>query len=492
VATNQLETTLHGAPPGHLSQTILGLALEAGDATIGALFLWDKKTGGLVLAHQVVDGLTVTMPNTVLRPGSDKPGLALWVFEKNESYSCADTSRDPHYTRYLLEVGSMVAVPIRYQRKPIGVLTVSARERAKFRDAHATSIEEIAKASAKYIRRAQLDDLVRARTGRPFLIKGLSEAWLQVEKRIEQASPTNAPVLIRGESGTGKDLVANAIHFNSKRTDRPLVTVNCAAIPDTLLESTLFGHVKGAFTGASFQKTGEFQKADGGTLFLDEVGELPLMLQAKVLRAVEQGEVQPLGSNKEPEQVDVRLICATNRDLEHMAGRGDFREDLFYRLSVLTLELPPLRSYKDNLELLAHVFLQQAAEKHGITLPRFTPSAVACLLAYDYPGNVRQLKNAIEHATIVCGGDEICDDDLPPGFSRAPESAVAPPSTPGTLRALREEWLAPLEREYLVKLLTECGGNVRRAAERAGVNTVTLYRLLKKRGVELERQVRTA
>src|SRR5690606_15234786 len=160
---------------------------------------------------------------------------------------------------------------------------------------------------------------------------------------------TAAPILIRGESGTGKDLVARAIHWASRRTDAAFVTVNCAAIPEPLLESILFGHVRGALTGASFHKIGEFQKADGGTLVLDEVGELPAALQAKVLRAVEQGEVQPLGSNDPPQRVDVRLICATNRDLEAMVQAGAFRADLYYRLSVMPLELPPLRAYKEQL-----------------------------------------------------------------------------------------------------------------------------------------------
>ena len=212
---------------------------------------------------------------------------------------------------------------------------------------------------------------------------------------------------MRGESGTGKDLVARAIHMSSRRADRPYVTVNCAAIPETLLESILFGHVRGAFTGASFEKIGEFQKADGGTLFLDEVGELPVMLQAKVLRAVEQGEVQPLGSNAPPERVDVRLICATNRPLEQMVADRTFRDDLFYRLSVMSLELPPLRRYKENLEVTASVFLELAAARLGKRAPRIGAAAMALLRDYDYPGNVRELRNAIEHAVILCTSDEL-------------------------------------------------------------------------------------
>jgi DNA-binding NtrC family response regulator len=327
------------------------------------------------------------------------------------------------------------------------------------------------------------------------MIKGLSSAWHDVERKLELAAPTNAPILIRGESGTGKDLVARAIHWNSRRADKPYVTVNCAAIPETLLESILFGHVKGAFTGASFHKVGEFQKADGGTLFLDEVGELPVMLQAKVLRAVEQGEVQPLGSNEPPDRVDVRLICATNRDLEAMAKLGTFRDDLFYRLSVMTLDLPPLRSYKDNLETLAHVFLEQSAASHGKPAPRLGPSVLARLAAYDFPGNVRELKNTIEHAVILCTGDELRPEDLPrpllSGTTAKPGGKHVKPPQP-TLDEARENWLEPLERQYLTDLLAKHGGNVKTAAKAAGINTVTLYRLLKRRGLHLGRTVRAS
>src|SRR6185436_18038736 len=316
-------------------------------------------------------------------------------------------------------------------------------------------------------------------------------AWHDVERKLELAAPTNAPILIRGESGTGKDLVARAIHWNSRRTERPYVTVNCAAIPETLLESILFGHVKGAFTGAAFHKVGELQKADGGTLFLDEVGELPVMLQAKVLRAVEQGEVQPLGSNEPPDRVDVRLICATNRDLESMALNGQFRDDLFYRLSVMTLELPPLRSYKDNLEVLANVFLEQSASAHGKKAPRLGAEVLARLQAYDFPGNVRELKNTIEHAVILNTTNELSVEDLPRPLQdsapKNPRAQTAPQQL--TLEEARERWLAPLEKQYLTDLLARHGGNVKAAARAAGINTVTLYRLLKRRGLHLGRTI---
>jgi transcriptional regulator with GAF, ATPase, and Fis domain len=499
---------LHHADIESLERRIMELAMERTGATHGAIFLYDGKAKGLRVDFHVVERLIVTLPGPILRPRRDgRPnGIALWVFENNRSYLCRDAASDPHYARYFHDVASIAAAPIEYQKRAIGVISVSSPNSQAFGADAILALEELAASSAKFLRRAQLYRSTKDDGGRPFLIKGLSREWLEVERRMEHVAPTDAPVLIHGESGTGKDLVSRAIHFNSRRAHKPLVTVNCAAIPETMLESVLFGHVRGAFTGASFDKLGEFHKADGGTLFLDELGELPLGLQAKVLRAVEYGEVQPLGSNKPPERVDVRLICATNRDLPAMAKRGEFRDDLYFRLSVMTLELPPLRSYKhDNLENMAVVFLQQAAMRHGLEVDRISPAAMARLQAYDFPGNVRELKNAIEHAAIMAKGGSIEPADLPPAIAQVSSGLPAARAGAGdiaavaagkaateayaTLHDMRETWLAPLERRYLADLLDACKGNVRRAAERAGVNTVTMYRLLKKRGIKVERRV---
>jgi len=523
VRPEAIERALHEARPGTLERELMRLALDATGAAHGALFLWDRGARALALVHHVVEGLTVTIPAHVDPTGeyprpaggagrvptplgsqrlTDRAGVAMHVFESGEPYLCRDTARDPHYTRYLTDVRSIAAAPIVSQKKPIGVITVSAREPDAFTRDDLRRLTELAHAAAPTVRRAQLDRQSREETGRPFLILGLSPEWREVERRIELASPTDAPILVRGESGTGKDLVARAIHMSSPRAERPYVTVNCAAIPETLLESILFGHVKGAFTGASADKVGEFKKADGGTLFLDEVGELPVALQAKVLRAVEQGEVQPLGSNARPERVDVRLICATNRPLEAMVAERTFRDDLYYRLSVMTLELPPLRLYKDRLEVIASVFLELAAARLGKKAPRIGADALAKLYAYDYPGNVRELRNAIEHAVILCTGDELRVEDLPKpiqsaSFDAGPSGLRSGRTAEGrtgpeavTLADAREAWLAPLERRYLVELLAACEGNVRRAAARADVDAATFYRLLRRRGVTVRREPR--
>lgn len=496
------ETTdeaLHASDAESLGRRIMEVALQRTGARHGAIMLWDEQAQGLVIDFHVVDGLIITLPDDVVplrNEAGGHNGVAAYAYSANTTYLCEHGPTDPYYAPYFFEVMSIATAPIPYQGRPIGVLSVSARESHTFDADTLVALSEVASSSAKFLRRAQLYRASREGEGRPFLIKGLSPAWLEVERRIERVSGTQAPVLIVGESGTGKELTAHAIHFNSRRARGPFVTVNCAAIPETLLESVLFGHKKGAFTGASADKLGEFQKADGGTLFLDELGELPVPLQAKVLRAVEDGEIQSLGSNEAPKMVDVRLLAATNRDLPSMMASGEFRADLYFRLSVMTMELPPLRSYKDgNLEVIAQVFLKQAVERHEREVRSISTEALALLMAHDYPGNVRELKNAMEHAVIMAVGDTIEPTDLPRVFvdDRSPaaarlETATAEAAPEPTLAELRERWLAPLETRYLRALLEQYRGNVKLAAKQAGMNPVTLYRLLDKRGMSRGRR----
>ncbi len=497
---------LHAADMESVARRLVEHACAETGARHGAVFLWDAKHKGLRVDFHMVEGVIVVLPGqgSVLKPRRDgRPnGIALTCFEAGMPYVCNDTSKDANYARYFLDVQAVLAVPIPYQGKPMGVLAVSASRVDTFDERHVEVLAQVAADSASFLRRAQLARATKDESGRPFVIKGLSPSWLVVERKVEQVAPTNAPVLVTGESGTGKDLVSRAIHFNSKRAGQPFVTVNCAAIPETMLESVLFGHVKGAFTGATFDKVGEFQKADGGALFLDELGELPLMLQAKVLRAIEQGEVSPLGSNAAPGRVDVRLICATNRDLAAMVKAGKFRDDLYYRVSVLTVELPALRTYKDNLPILAQVFLQQAAQRHGRRVSSVGKDAMARLLAHDFPGNVRELKNALEHAVIMAHGEEVQVDDLPTALrgrgrgaagvadgagTRAGGAPNVSKEPPPTLAALREQWVAPHERRYLTELLEAHGGRVSDAAKVAGVNRVTFYRLMARHQIVLKR-----
>ncbi|MCL6504405.1 MAG: sigma-54 dependent transcriptional regulator [Pirellulales bacterium] len=290
-----------------------------------------------------------------------------------------------------------------------------------------------------------------------------SPAMREVFRMIERAGPTDKAILIQGESGTGKELVARALHRASLRADKPLVVINCAALPETLLESELFGHEKGAFTGAISSKPGLFELADGGTLFIDEIGELAGGLQAKLLRVLEDGSMRRVGSLKE-RRVNVRLLAATNRKLSEEVKAGRFREDLYYRINVMSLELPPLRERTGDIPLLVRHFLQPDWE--------LEPAAAAALERYSWPGNVRQLINALERAKIMADDHVIHLEDLPAEVAAAAESA--PPSRPAG------DDLASVERAHVVEILRRERGNKARAARALGINRRTLYRLLEK------------
>lgn len=298
---------------------------------------------------------------------------------------------------------------------------------------------------------------------------------------VETVAPTDATVLITGESGTGKELVAHAIHSGSKRCDKPLVTVNCAALAESLLESELFGHEKGAFTGADKKREGRFVQANGGTLFLDEIGEIPLSLQAKLLRALQQGEIQRVGSDH-PITVDVRIIAATNRDLRKEAREKRFREDLYFRLNVISIESPPLRARNGDIPLLAAFFLQRFSEKNGKKINGFSPRAMDALLRYQWPGNVRELENAVERAVILCTGELISETELPLNIVNAPEKPQPSSKTEGL--ALDGLSLDMVEKQVIESTLKLVGENKSEAARRLGITRATLHNKLRKYGLE--------
>jgi DNA-binding NtrC family response regulator len=301
-------------------------------------------------------------------------------------------------------------------------------------------------------------------------IVGASPAMQEVFRLIERAGPTDKSILIQGESGTGKELVAKALQQASSRVDRPLVVINCAALPEALLESELFGHEKGSFTGAIATKPGLFEVADGGTLFIDEIAELAGPLQAKLLRVLEDGSLRRIGSLKE-RRVDVRLLAATNRNMEKEVAEGRFREDLYYRINVMSLMLPPLRERQGDIPLLVRHLL---GDEWTVT-----PAVMQALDAYHWPGNVRQLANAIERAQIL-------SDDKCISLEALPREVIAgrPASRPAT-HAAAGEHLADIQRAHIVEVLTRERGNKARAARALGVNRRSLYRLLEKYNIEL-------
>ncbi|HET8725362.1 MAG TPA: sigma-54 dependent transcriptional regulator [Anaeromyxobacteraceae bacterium] len=356
-----------------------------------------------------------------------------------------------------------------------------------------TAVESIRRGAYHYLTKPfKVDEL------RLFLARALEEVRLRLEARalrgalrerlgtgqllgssrriqavldvVERVAASTVPVLLTGETGTGKGLLARVIHAQSGRTG-PLVVVNCAALPDNLLESELFGHVRGAFTGAATSRPGLFAEASRGTLFLDEIGEMPLPLQAKLLRVLESGAVRPVGAEREI-PVDVRIVAASNRDLAEASRAGSFREDLLYRLDVVRIELPPLRHRREDVVPLAQHFLAEARARHpGATVQRFSTAASDLLAAHDWPGNVRELQHVVERAVVLSRGDEVGPEDLPawPG----PSGEHGPATFEGPVVPVRQ-----LQRRYAAWALEQCGGHRGRTAERLGVDAKTLARWL--------------
>jgi DNA-binding NtrC family response regulator len=302
-----------------------------------------------------------------------------------------------------------------------------------------------------------------------------SRAMHAVLDLVERVAPTDATVLIQGESGTGKEVIAKAVHHASSRAARPFVAVNCGAVPETLLESELFGYMRGAFTGATVSKLGLFEEADGGTLLLDEIAEMPAALQVKLLRVLQSGEVRRLGATQAA-MINVRVIAATNGDLAALISDGKFREDLFYRLNVIQVVLPPLRDRREDIPALAEHFLARSAGKLGRTL-RLSAGALERLLRYPWPGNVRELENAIERAAILARSDVLEPDDLPPHVAAALPLGPSP-----TLP--RQTTLAEAERAHILQTLERVGRNHSSVAEALGIGRTTLWRKLKEYGID--------
>ncbi|HWP67430.1 MAG TPA: sigma-54 dependent transcriptional regulator [Candidatus Limnocylindria bacterium] len=305
---------------------------------------------------------------------------------------------------------------------------------------------------------------------------GVSAPMRDIYRLVEAVSQNKSTVLVLGESGTGKELVARTIHERSALRDGPFVAVNCAGLAETLLDSQLFGHRRGAFTGAVADHDGVFRAASGGTLFLDEVAEIPIGLQAKFLRAIQEREVVPLGSTRAI-PVDVRLIAATNRDIEAEVDAGRFRRDLFYRLNVVRIELPPLRARLDDVPVLVEHFVTHYSQQYGVAPKAVTPDALACLQAYDWPGNVRELQNVVERTFALSDADTITLADLPASVRR-PESRSPAGRPPGARQTLDDT-----ERELIAETLSASGGNKNEAARRLGIDRQRLYRKLRKYGL---------
>lgn len=306
-------------------------------------------------------------------------------------------------------------------------------------------------------------------------IIGNSEAMIAVYRMIEQVKDSRTTVLLRGETGTGKELVARAIHFNSVRADNPFIPLNCAALSENLAGSELFGHVKGSFTGAFRDRRGIFEMAEGGTIFLDEIGDIGLGLQQVLLRVLEDGEIQPVGST-ERKKVSVRIIAATNRNLEQLVREGKFREDLYYRINVVAVDLPPLRERREDIGVLARHFLHKYTVENGKQLRGISPEALALLEAAPWPGNVRELENVIERAVLLADDDEINPGHLPRHLQHPP------PAEPGGSES--DGSLEQVGRNHIIEVLRSTEGNKAKASAILGINRTTLWRMMQKLKIE--------
>jgi two-component system nitrogen regulation response regulator NtrX len=346
------------------------------------------------------------------------------------------------------------------------------------------SLEKTLLAVRNALQRRRLETEVRAlkqQLDERYVMVGESPALRRLRAEIAQAAPTNGRALVFGENGTGKELVARAIHARSLRASGPFVEVNCAAIPEELIESELFGHVKGAFTGALAARKGKFELADGGTLFLDEIADMSLKTQAKVLRALQEQRIEPVGGAGSVD-VDVRVIAATNKNLDEEIRKGRFRDDLYFRLNVIPFHVPPLRERREDIPLLARHFMEVLSAEHGRRPRAIAPEVLDALARLPWPGNVRELRNIIERLVIMTPGDTIELRHLPASLLEGlPAGAPAPeaPAEPRGLAEAREDF----ERQYILRKYRECGGNMSRTAEALGVERSNLYRKMKGYGL---------
>jgi Nif-specific regulatory protein len=389
---------------------------------------------------------------------------------------------------------SLVCVPLLLNRRATGVLCVELRFKAE-RDyertgkffgviasmiAHAVKVQRLLEADRERLvqENARLQGELRDRHDFSQIL-GTSRSMHAVGEQMTQVARTNTTVLIRGESGTGKELIAQAIHYNSQRSAKPFVKVSCAALPDSLIESELFGYEKGAFTGAAARKQGRFDRAHGGTLFLDEIGEVNPSVQVKLLRVLQEREFERLGG-VDPIKTNVRLIAATNRNLEDAIAAGSFREDLLYRLNVFTIFVPPLRERKTDVLLLADHFLERLAADHGKRIRRISTPAIDMLMAYHWPGNVRELQNVIERAVLVCDTDVVHAHHLPPTLQMADTSEGAP------AQSLASN-LAALEKDLIQDALKMARGNRAKAARLLHATPRIVYYKIRKYRIDWRR-----
>lgn len=419
------------------------------------------------------------------------------VFESKENLYLRNALETPQFNKsgsiFRLKILSVICLPLIHESELFGVIYLDNRSAlGVFTEEISAFVKEFADfislAAHNALERRKiknkLDELEHKLHGKYIFDSIITNdpQMLRILDEVAKIAETDATVLIQGESGTGKELIAKALHFNSLRKDKPFIPINCAAIPDTLLESELFGYVKGAFTGANSDKKGKFAQANGGTIFLDEISELPLSLQPKLLRILQNGEYSPLGSS-EILYCDFRIITATNKNLKKLVEENKFREDVYYRLNIIDIFLPPLRERKSDILTLAQHFLKTFGEKYEKTGLRISIEAETWLKQYAFPGNIRELENIIHHAVILCNDDLILPAHLPENIVKN-HSTKNEWTNKKDFKSEKQKIVEQFEREYLRTCLKDTRGNITKAAKIAEIQYVSFYDKIKKYGIE--------
>ncbi|MGA1870462.1 MAG: sigma 54-interacting transcriptional regulator [bacterium] len=466
-----------------------------------SIILWDEKEKKFFF-HTVAEE-TEERENRLKQlcfPGSE--GIASWVFHEHRPLLVHDVRRDERFYKEIDEsinctTQSLLCVPLYLKGSRFGVLEAVNKKRGEFKKGDIPFLTALADCIAMALLKSHNQQLpqLRGLARPPYTfhdIIGKSDKIKYVLKNAQKVSHTSAPVLIYGESGTGKELMAQAIHNSSPRASGNFVDINCSAIPGSLLESELFGHEKGSFSSASSRRIGLIEEAHNGTLFLDEIGDMPLLLQAKLLRVLQEGKLRRIGSN-ENILVDVRLIAATHQDLTRMVQEGTFRHDLYYRLKVFEINIPPLREHREDIPLLIRHFIQLHSKRFGKEISGIESAAQTILCDYAYPGNIRELEHIIEKAIILCESNVIRANDLPMEISNVRPSIIIPsacrkftdiPRTNEELKAAKAEARKRVEKEldvqFLKKILSRTDGNVTEAARLANMDRTYIYQLTNK------------
>ena len=463
---------------GDLDSLLVGLmdsVVELTSADKGFLILYENDAPRVRVARNIdkkdVDDAVEELSDSILSK----------VVREQQPVIVSDALNDTEFKASVsvmnLKLLSVMCVPLTDQGELLGLIYLGSNRVVNlFEPTTLSAVTVFASQASLLIKNAMLVDALRqdnqslrktVEDNRFGDIIGSSEGMEEVYRRIRKVAPTDISVLITGETGTGKELIAHEIHRRSDRADKPFVVVNCGAIPENLLESELFGHVRGAFTGAVATREGRFQAASKGTLFLDEIGEMPISLQVKILRALQEKVVTKVGDTK-PETVDIRVVAATNRDLEAEIVAGNFREDLFYRLNVVGIHLPPLRDRGEDITLIARYILQRAVEEYQVKVKGFSPQCVIMLKKYNWPGNIRELENRIKKAVIMAEGVQLTPADV--GLSDSDLDPVAP------LNQAKEEF----QRRYINEVLARNNGNRTKTAHDLGVDPRTIFRHLER------------